>query len=37
MGIDWPLVVSSIIVAAVYIGAGAFGQTPSGWTMSTSA
>jgi hypothetical protein len=34
---NWLLVVSSAIVAVVYIGAGMFGQTPSGWTRSTSA
>jgi hypothetical protein len=32
----WPLIISAIIVACVYIGAGIFGQTPSGRTTSTS-
>jgi hypothetical protein len=35
--IDWPLVAAAIVVAAVYLCAGIFAQTPSGPTKSTSA
>lgn len=34
---DWPLILSVIVVAAVYVGAGVYARTPSGRTMSTSA